>query len=250
MSTKKVKKLMQMTLIIPLLAVMCLSKKAQVDSGKITSSCSAAKIQFEDRCPLTKVELIHQAKPKQCSNVVLPCQEQRFLDYHCLPNTWQNQTISVCALPQIINGFRCAEFNLRGNNIQPLYETNCSHDIPPCPFRYSSLVAYKYKMCYMLRNNKNADGRIQADRKEDGTQKDTILDSFWSNLRFPWPFVLLVLILSAGVGVHCLWRKLIGKQQRSSSNNIITHNRNNMATTAVVTENSSLPDFELKDHLV
>lgn len=35
------------------------------------------------------------------------------------------------------------------------------------------------KMCYMLRNNKNADGRIQADRKEDGTQKDTILDSFW-----------------------------------------------------------------------
>lgn len=35
------------------------------------------------------------------------------------------------------------------------------------------------KMCYILRNSKNADGRIQADRKEDGTQTDTILDSCW-----------------------------------------------------------------------
>lgn len=35
------------------------------------------------------------------------------------------------------------------------------------------------KMCYILRNSKNADRRIQDDRKEDGTQTDTILDSFW-----------------------------------------------------------------------
>lgn len=76
----------------------------KADSGEITSSCSAAKIQFEDRCPLTKVEWIQQSKLKQCSNIVLPCQEQQFLEYHCLPNTWQNQTISVCALPKIING--------------------------------------------------------------------------------------------------------------------------------------------------
>lgn len=37
-------------------------------------------------------------------------------------------------------GHKCAEFNLGGNSIQPLYETNCSQYISPCPFRYSSLV--------------------------------------------------------------------------------------------------------------
>lgn len=35
------------------------------------------------------------------------------------------------------------------------------------------------KMCYMLKNSEKADGSIQADRKENRTQKDTISDSFW-----------------------------------------------------------------------
>lgn len=30
----------------------------------------------------------------------------------------------------IIQGHKCAEFNLRGNSVQPLYETNCSQYIP------------------------------------------------------------------------------------------------------------------------
>lgn len=76
----------------------------KADSEEITSSCYAAKIQIEDSCPSTRSGWIHQAKLKQCSNIVLPCQKQLILEYHCLPNTWQNRTISVCTLPKFING--------------------------------------------------------------------------------------------------------------------------------------------------
>lgn len=39
-----------------------------------------------------------------------------------------------------------------------------------------------------------------------------------SNLKYPWPLAVLVLFLLVGLGVHCVWRKLCGKQQRSSKN--------------------------------
>lgn len=84
----------------------------------MTSSCYAAKIQIEDRCPLTKSEWIRQATLKQCSNIVLPCQKQFTLEYHCLPNTWQNQTISACTLPKFINGkslYNMLKANAKGN---------------------------------------------------------------------------------------------------------------------------------------
>lgn len=239
MSTKKVKKLLQMTVTMPLLADICLSQKAQAHSEEMTSSCYAAKIQIEDRCPLTKSEWIRQATLKQCSNIVLPCQKQFTLEYHCLPNTWQNQTISACTLPKFINGHKCAEFNLGGNSIQPLYETNCGQYIPPCPFRYCSLVAYKFQMCYLLKNSKMTEGSIEFDRKDDGTKEESSVDSVWSNFKFPWPFVVLVVFLSVGLGVHCVWRKLFGKQQRSSKNRIFNYH-NGIVATAVVTENSSL----------
>lgn len=242
-SSKSIKMRKQITMTIPILAVVCFLKRAQADSEEITSSCYAAKIQIEDSCPSTRSGWIHQAKLKQCSNIVLPCQKQLILEYHCLPNTWQNRTISVCTLPKFINGHNCAEFNLRGNSIQPLYETNCSQYIPPCPFRYSSLVAYKYQMCYIHQNSKKTEESIKVDRKNDGTQKDISVDSVWSNLKYPWPLVVLVLFVSVGVGVHCVWRKICGKQQRSNH-----HNR--LVTTAVVTENSSLTDVELNGHLV
>lgn len=40
-------------------------------------------------------------------------------------------------------GFRCPELNIKGSNIQPHYDTNCSIDIPACPFRYNSQDVYK-----------------------------------------------------------------------------------------------------------
>lgn len=238
-SSKSIKMCKQITMTIPILAVVCFLKRAQADSEEITSSCYAAKIQIEDSCPSTRSGWIHQAKLKQCSNTVLPCQKQLILEYHCLPNTWQNRTISVCTLPKFINGHKCAEFNLRGNSIQPLYETNCGQYIPPCPFRYCSLVAYKFQMCYLLKNSKMTEGSIEFDRKDDGTKEESSVDSVWSNFKFPWPFVVLVVFLSVGLGVHCVWRKLFGKQQRSSKNRIFNYH-NGIVTTAVVTENSSL----------
>lgn len=238
-SSKSIKMCKQITMTIPILAVVCFLKRAQADSEEITSSCYAAKIQIEDSCPSTRSGWIHQAKLKQCSNTVLPCQKQLILEYHCLPNTWQNRTISVCTLPKFINGHKCAEFNLGGNSIQPLYETNCGQYIPPCPFRYCSLVAYKFQMCYLLKNSKMTEGSIEFDRKDDGTKEESSVDSVWSNFKFPWPFVVLVVFLSVGLGVHCVWRKLFGKQQRSSKNRIFNYH-NGIVTTAVVTENSSL----------
>ncbi|XP_065928225.1 uncharacterized protein [Magallana gigas] len=98
MSSKYIKKCMQMTTTIPILAVVCFFRRAQADSEEITSSCYAAKLQIEDRCPSTESGWIRQAKLKQCSNIVLPCQKQLTLEYHCLQNTWQNRTISATSV--------------------------------------------------------------------------------------------------------------------------------------------------------
>lgn len=40
-------------------------------------------------------------------------------------------------------GYRCAEFNIRGNSIQPHYETDCRSFTPPCPFLYKSNMAFQ-----------------------------------------------------------------------------------------------------------
>lgn len=55
-----------------------------------------------------------------------------------------------------IAGYYCPEFNIKGSSIQPHYDTNCSINIPACPFRYNSQDVYKcmfYLYTFCIRIN-------------------------------------------------------------------------------------------------
>nr|XP_022286559.1 uncharacterized protein LOC111099537 isoform X2 [Crassostrea virginica] len=88
-------------------------------------------------CPQTAEEWRNAADKKGCES-----HNHSFL-YHCVMNTWRNETVEVCALAIRIVGNVCPEYNVGGCRIQRSLE-NCSE----CPVSYSSSRSYLYKGCY------------------------------------------------------------------------------------------------------
>ncbi|XP_062596716.1 uncharacterized protein LOC134258190 [Saccostrea cucullata] len=113
--------------------------------------CLATKIEKVDRCPQTKHDWDLESKKKLCPSMRLPCLKHNF-EYHCLANTWLNETYSICAIPDNILGNHCAEYNIKGKLVQPNYYTDCRNFSIPCPIKYLSTLAYKYQECYKLVN--------------------------------------------------------------------------------------------------
>lgn len=96
-------------------------------------------------------------------NLLIPCFQCHRCDYHSyIMITYRNRIRYLNHINKkndFLNnvffntlGHKCAEFNLGGNSIQPLYETNCSQFIPPFLFRYCSLFAYKCTLQLLLIN--------------------------------------------------------------------------------------------------
>ncbi|XP_022289671.2 uncharacterized protein LOC111101463 [Crassostrea virginica] len=63
--------------------------------------------------------------------------------YHCIMNTWRNETVELCASAIRIIGHVCPEYNVGGCRIQRSKEP-CS----ACPVSYSSSNSYLYQGCY------------------------------------------------------------------------------------------------------
>ncbi|XP_078333757.1 uncharacterized protein LOC111101739 isoform X2 [Crassostrea virginica] len=88
-------------------------------------------------CPQTAEEWGNAADKKGCEKV-----NNSFI-YHCVMNTWRNETVEVCALAIRIVGKVCPEYNVGGCRIQRSKE-NCSE----CPVSYNSSESYLYQECY------------------------------------------------------------------------------------------------------
>lgn len=67
-------------------------------------SCEVSKstVQTVDDCPITAEEWRMAAARKNCAAYANQCDEPKRLEYHCVINSFVNQTLEVCAYAQNI----------------------------------------------------------------------------------------------------------------------------------------------------
>ncbi|XP_078333685.1 uncharacterized protein LOC111101383 [Crassostrea virginica] len=108
----------------------------------VAESCDGtpSNVNQVNACPLTKEEWIKASDRKKCGNDNHACSS--FI-YHCVLNTWRNETLELCAPSINIVGHSCVEYNVGGQRIQRSKQ-NCSQ----CPVTYNSSDSYKYQICY------------------------------------------------------------------------------------------------------
>nr|XP_022290817.1 uncharacterized protein LOC111102402 [Crassostrea virginica] len=110
---------------------------------------SLATKRYVKSCPMSKSAWNAAAEVMNCSAVKQSCASLDKFVYHCLPNSYQNRLIEVCAIPTPITFPVCAEYNEGGNIVTENHFTDCQNYNPPCPNRYHSTEAYKYSECYV-----------------------------------------------------------------------------------------------------
>nr|XP_022290109.1 uncharacterized protein LOC111101796 [Crassostrea virginica] len=103
---------------------------------------TSSNVRKVNACPLNEEEWIKASDRKKCGNDNHACSS--FI-YHCVLNTWRNETLELCAPSINIVGHSCVEYNVGGKRIQRSKQ-NCSK----CPVTYNSSESYKYRICYDL----------------------------------------------------------------------------------------------------
>lgn len=123
----------------------------------IRDSCpvSPSTVKIVDNCPDSEEKWRQAAARKNCAVYANQCDEPDRLVYHCVINTFLNETIEVCAYGKTIHLGYCTEYSQTGNLIQQSFKANCSlFSQNPCPNSYNSTEAYKYPGCYDLTKHK------------------------------------------------------------------------------------------------
>ncbi|XP_078333618.1 uncharacterized protein LOC144625639 [Crassostrea virginica] len=100
-----------------------------------------ATIEIVQGCPQTQQVWTEAAVRKNCGGITNSCSS---FVYHCVMNTWRNETVEVCAQTRLIVGKKCAEYNYLGILVQRNEKVNCRK----CPNVYNSSQSYHYLECY------------------------------------------------------------------------------------------------------
>lgn len=138
-------------------------------STALSDSCSVSSstVQAVDKCPDTEEKWSEAAVRKNCSAHASQCNEPERLVYHCVINTYANQTLEVCAYYWTIVLGSCTEYTESGNRIQQS-TINCTHFAQtPCPSGYISTHAYKYHDCYKVAKANRRREEEQTTAKND-----------------------------------------------------------------------------------
>ncbi|XP_078334684.1 uncharacterized protein LOC144625907 isoform X2 [Crassostrea virginica] len=108
-----------------------------------TEECkeSSATVTLVKTCPQTLQEWRNAAALKNCGSIQNSCSS---FHYHCVMNTWRNETVEVCAPQRNIVARKCAEYNFGGFRIQRNGNVKCSS----CPMTYASTKSFQYQECY------------------------------------------------------------------------------------------------------
>lgn len=122
-------------------------------STTISVSChiSGNTVEVVDDCPDSEEKWRKAGARKNCTAYASQCDKPHQLVYHCVINSYKNETLELCAYGKYILSGYCTEYSLLGNRIQQNLRTNCTQfNENPCPIAYHSTEAYKYPGCYKL----------------------------------------------------------------------------------------------------
>nr|XP_022289735.1 uncharacterized protein LOC111101506 [Crassostrea virginica] len=103
---------------------------------------------FVATCPQTQDEWTERSRNKNCKSHNHSCSS---FEYHCVMNTWRNETVEVCAPSSIIIGRVCSEYNFGGFRIQRNGKMVCSS----CPDMYDSTKSFMYPECYEFKRKQD-----------------------------------------------------------------------------------------------
>lgn len=123
----------------------------------LCDSCPISKetVAIVENCPDSAEKWKEAAARKNCAVYASQCDEPQRLVYHCVINTFVNQTLEVCAYGKTIHLGSCTEYSESANFIQQSFKASCDlFSQKPCPYSYNSTEAYKYPGCYDLTKHK------------------------------------------------------------------------------------------------
>lgn len=178
----------------------------------ISDSCSVSRstVQAVDNCPDSEEKWRQAAARKNCAAHASSCSEPDRLVYHCLINSFVNQTLEVCAYSRIIVLGYCTEYSLGGNIVQQSFRATCTQFTEnPCPLGYPSTDAYKYPGCYSLTKKTTATSTLSTtnathmnneNETDGGSSKDFLL---------PVILVVVLLLIFPLIGTYFIymWKK-------------------------------------------
>lgn len=146
-------------------------------------------MEIVDDCPVSEEDWRKAATRKNCSAYASQCDKPDKFVYHCVINTFVNQTLEVCAYGKEILLGHCTEYSQSGNRIQESFRTNCSRFTQnPCPIGYHSTEAYKYPGCYDLtkqKKNQATTGTTQPSHKASTTGPNKNMSSHLESTSLP-----------------------------------------------------------------
>uniref|UniRef100_A0A8W8JG01 Uncharacterized protein n=1 Tax=Magallana gigas TaxID=29159 RepID=A0A8W8JG01_MAGGI len=124
------------------------------NESKICQEAIVSSVKSVPKCPTLKENWDIAAKKKNCFDVASQkqCSMAEKFKYHCVINSYRNETLEVCAHNLLIFDV-CTEFNVAGGVLQGQNDAVCNDKFPKCDKIYSSTDAYKYPDCYKLINN-------------------------------------------------------------------------------------------------
>lgn len=109
-------------------------------------------VKIVDNCPDSKEKWREAAEKMKCTEFDGNRRNPEKFVYHCIINSFLNQTQEVCAKNVVIFEGNCTEYSASANKIQGSHHAKCTNSSPPCPDIYNSKEAYKYPGCFTLTN--------------------------------------------------------------------------------------------------
>ncbi|XP_078334690.1 uncharacterized protein LOC111099579 isoform X1 [Crassostrea virginica] len=164
-------------------------------------------IEIVSSCPVTEQEYNEAARRKHCSSMKSTCTNQvEQLEYHCLPNAWGDKLYEMCSTDKVIIGNSCAEYNERGQRIQPNYERKCNgvNFGVKCPFKYFANKSYLYPGCLTLSHETTS----KSPGKENSTNSHPVpIDDNDLPFFVVYPFATLLIGLVLVAIIYCIWKR-------------------------------------------